>query len=241
MKKQPNVSVILPCFNETAVFDASVKLIVRTLSASRFSFELIFVDDGSSDGTRKLIKQACRTHPHCRYVIHEKNKGRGAAVTTGILHSNAPIVGYMDIDCEVSPLYIPSFVQMIKKREADIVVGKRIYRTTLFSLVREALSVGYRIIARVFLQTGGIDTESGYKFFDKKKFLPVLSSIVNQGWFWDTECVALSQKKGLRVVETPVLFVRRNDKHSSVRIIPDTLEYLKNVWTFYRRIRKNII
>jgi len=234
MKKQPNVSVILPCFNETAVFDASVKLIVRTLSASRFSFELIFVDDGSSDGTRKLIKQACRTHPHCRYVIHEKNKGRGAAVTTGILHSNAPIVGYMDIDCEVSPLYIPSFVQMIKKREADIVVGKRIYRTTLFSLVREALSVGYRIIARVFLQTGGIDTESGYKFFDKKKFLPVLSSIANQGWFWDTECVVRSLRKGICVQEIPVLFLRRTDKKSTVRLFRDTYLYLIAMFRFLR-------
>jgi len=238
MKKRPDLTLVLPCYNEEQVFKNSVSLIIQTLQTSRFSFEILFVDDGSTDKTREMIRAVCRRYIFCRFFFNAANMGRGAAVSTGIRKAKGAMVGYIDIDCEVSPVYISSMVGLIQKDKADVVVGKRMYRSSLTSFVREVLSIGYRCIADILLGTDGIDTESGYKFFDKKKFLPVLSSIQNTGWFWDTESIVLSQKKGLRVVEMPVLFLRRDDKHSSVRIIPDTLEYLKNVWTFYRRIRK---
>ena len=235
MNTKPDVTVILPCYNEDAVFTGSLRDIIQTLSLSRFSFEIIFVDDGSGDLTRERIKRVCRADKRCRYVFHPQNLGRGAAVSSGMREARADIVGYMDIDCEVSPLYIPSFVQILKEGRADIVVGRRVYRTTFSSIIREILSVGYQKITSTFLGTDGVDTESGYKFFNKKAFLPVCSEIRNNGWFWDTESIILSLKKGLSVREEPVLFLRRFDKQSSVRLIPDTLLYLKNVWELYWR------
>ncbi len=237
MKSAIDCSLVLPCFNEATHFQSSVVHILSSLSLSRYRYEVIFVDDGSSDATRKMIQSVCKKYSQCRYVFHTKNQGRGAAITTGMFQSKASIVGYMDIDCEVSPLYVPSCVQILKTGKADVVVGKRIYRTSLFSIVREILSVGYRIFAGYLLDTGGIDTESGYKFFNKKTFQPVLSSIRDTGWFWDTESVVLAKKRGLRIVEMPVLFLRRLDKHSSVHLVKDTWAYIKNVWSFYRRIR----
>lgn len=234
MKKQLDLSLILPCYNEHDVFEESVSFIVEALERTPWSFEIIFVDDGSSDATRKMITSICKKNPHCRFVFHKENLGRGAAVSTGILQSKAPIVGYIDIDCEVSPLYIPSFVQVIKNQEADIVIGKRIYRTNLFSIVREVLSVGYRMIVSHLLGTDRIDTESGYKFFHKKKFLPVLSSIQNTGWFWDTECVVRSLRSGLRIKEIPVLFLRRSDKKSTVRLFHDTCSYVLAIFRFLK-------
>lgn len=226
MKHSIDFSLILPCFNEAAHFRESVAQILSSLSVSRYRWEVIFVDDGSTDSTRKLITAVCRKNRQCRYVFHPENLGRGAAVTTGMHNAHGTIVGYIDIDCEVSPLYIPSFVEMIIAKKADVVVGKRIYQTSVSSLVRWILSVGYRSVAGLFLATDGIDTESGYKFFRKKTFLPVLATIRNQGWFWDTESIVRSKRFGLRIREIPVLFIRRSDKKSSVRIVRDTAVYI---------------
>jgi hypothetical protein len=155
--------------------------------------------------------------------------GRGAAVTTGIRAAKASIAGYIDIDCEVSPIYIPICVQYIKNGLSDVVVGKRIYRTSLRSILREVLSTGYRIAVDTLLGTHGIDTESGYKFFHIKSFLPVLSDIHNKQWFWDTESIVASLRYGLRVHEMPVLFLRRPEKKSSVRLVHDTVAYIQAI------------
>ena len=234
IKKHIDITLILPCFNEISVFDESVRLIFQTLLPSNFTYEFLFVDDGSSDGTRTLIEKVCKKEKLCRFIFHDKNRGRGAAVMTGIHQARGSIVGYMDIDCEVSPIYIPNCIQLIQEHQADIVVGKRIYRTSFSSIFREVLSVGYRWIANQLLKTGGIDTESGYKFFNKKKFLPVMKTIQNRHWFWDTESIVRSLRRGLRVREVPVLFNRREDKQSSVRIVRDTYLYFIELFRFVR-------
>lgn len=238
MKKRPDFTLVLPCYNEEPVFSDSVRLIIQTLQMCILSFEILFVDDGSTDKTKEMIKAVCKRFPFCIFFFHATNKGRGAAVSTGIRKARGEIVGYMDIDCEVSPLYIPSFVTIVKEHKADVVVGKRIYRTTFTSIIREVLSVGYRMMVRSILDTGGIDTESGYKFFNKKAFLPVLQKIRNQNWFWDTESIVLARRAGLRIREEPVLFLRKAEKKSSVRLIPDTLSYVKNIWEFSLRMGK---
>jgi len=232
MKKHLDFSLILPCFNEETHFPGSVAQILTTLSRLRYRYEVIFVDDGSTDKTQEMIRTVCKKNRHCRFFFHTKNQGRGQAVTTGIRSAKASIAGYMDIDCEVSPLYIPLFVDAIKQKKADVAVGRRIYQTGFSTLLRWILSVGYRHLADFILATRGIDTESGYKFFNKKRFLPVLQRIQSTGWFWDTESIVLSMRKKLHVMEIPVLFIRRNDKPSSVRIVRDTVSYLISLIRF---------
>lgn len=145
-------------------------------------------------------------------------------------------MGYIDIDCEVSPIYIPDIVDQIVTRKADFVIGKRIYRTNISSLLREVLSVGYRILVSSILDTRDFDTESGYKFFRKSKILPLLSKIVDRHWFWDTEIVVYAIRAKITIIEVPVLFIRRFDKKSSVRIFHDVLDYCVNLWSLRRRI-----
>ncbi len=239
MAKRIDYTLILPCYNEASHFRESVSEIFSVLTLSRYTFEILFIDDGSSDGTRSLIRAFCRRHPECRFLFHETNQGRGAAVMTGIRAATADIVGYMDIDCEVSPIYVPSCIRVVKEHVAEVVVGKRIYRTRPSSIIREILSQGYRFLADRMLDTGGVDTESGYKFFDKRAFLPVLPTITNRGWFWDTQSIVQSRRMGLKVSEVPVLFLRRQEKPSSVHIIRDTLEYIAALISYRTELDAN--
>ena len=81
------------------------------------------------------------------------------------------------------------------------------------------------------------DTEAGYKFFNRKKILPILEKTKDKHWFFDTEIVARSYWSGLKIKEIPVLFIRRNDKASTVRLIPDTYAYLKALWNFKKSLQ----
>ncbi len=231
-QKSPDLSLILPCFNEAGLFSESVARIMETLDASRLSYEIIFVDDVSRDTTQALIREYCEKYPFMHAVYHKKNCGRGKTVMDGIQAARGTVAGFIDIDCEVSPVYIPSIVPIILKGQADVVIGRRYYRTSPRAVVREVLSRGYQWLSHKMIGTNGMDTETGYKFFRRKKILPILSLTRQKGWFWDTEIMVYARRAGLTIMEVPVLFLRRFDKVSSVNIVRDTLDYMVQLVKF---------
>jgi len=237
--KPPDFSLILPCYNEGQIFNKNVEWILDTLKRSRFSFEIIFVDDKSQDKTKQLIQKVCATKPKfCRAIYHSQNLGRGTAVKDGIISAKGKVAGYIDIDCEVSPVYIPEAVDKILKKQADVVVGRRIYKLTPSSILRAIMTVGYKKLSSFILPTDNIDTESGYKFFNRKKILPILKLTNHPHWFWDTQIIVFSKLGGLKITEIPVLFLKNPNKKSTIRILKDVPDYLVNLWRFYWKLKK---
>lgn len=235
MNSPVTLSLILPCYNEGSILTDNIRTIISTLNLMNHPFEVIFVDDYSRDGTQKTVQKICNTIPQCQAIFHLVNQGRGAAVMDGIRMARGLVVGFIDVDCEVSPVYIPEMVDTIIQHKADMVIGKRIYRTTISSLPRELLSVGYRWLATALLHTNGFDTESGYKFFSRKKICKIMPLLHEKGWFWDTEVTVRAIQHKFRILEVSVLFRRRFDKHSSVHILRDTWDYLIHMIHFMRQ------
>lgn len=226
-------SLILPCYQEAEIFDDSVKRIIKTLDGTDYTWELIFIDDGSQDETPKLIKKAIKKYQRraLRAFFHPKNQGRGKTVRDGFFMAEGKIVGFIDIDLEVGEWYLPKFIQTIEEG-AEMAVAWRIYDFNLFSLSRWVSSKGYVVLRKLVLGLPFQDTEAGYKFFKRSKVLPLIKKTCCPGWFWDTEIMALAYKYKLRVKEIPVAFVRRPDKTSTVKLIPDTIKYVKDLITF---------
>lgn len=231
-----DLSLIIACYNEEQLLWESVARITSILGDSVFSYELIFVDDKSSDGTRESISSLVQKNKNFRAIYHERNQGRGKTVRDGMAVARGNVVGFIDIDLEVSPVYIPSFVRMILDGKADVVTGLRVYREGLSSLHRSILSRGYSWLVRTTLGIPLRDTETGYKFFDRKKILPIVKKTHNNGWFWDTEVMTLAYYRGLKIREEPVLFIRRFDKKSSVRLLRDSIDYLLNLLAFRKTL-----
>ncbi len=234
--KRIDLALIIACYNEEQLLKESIDRITSVLDDSVFSYELIFVDDKSSDGTREIIASLVKKNKNFRAIYHDTNQGRGKAVRDGMAASKGNVVGFIDVDLEVSPVYIPSFVRIIVGGKADIVTGLRVYREVLSSLHRAILSRGYSWLVRSLLWVSLWGTGTGYKFFNRKKILPILKKTKNNGWFWDTEMMTLAYYRGLKICEEPVLFVRRFDKKSSVRLVRDTIDYLWNLLAFRRRL-----
>jgi len=220
---KPMISLIVPCYREEGHLRASYERVTEILDSSRYPYEIIFVDDVSPDRTRDVIAEIVAGDPRTRAIYHEKNTGRGGAVKTGVDASRGEIVGFVDIDLEVDACYIPSMALEIE-RGADVAYGYRFYNLRYDTAFRWITTKGYVRLTALLLGQPPRDTESGYKFFRKSRILPVLARCKNQHWFWDTEIITRAALAGLVIHSRPVLFVRRNDKASTVKLVSDTRE-----------------
>jgi dolichyl-phosphate beta-glucosyltransferase len=236
----PLLSLVLACYNEAEHLERSFAEIRDTLEQSRFSFEILFVDDVSRDRTREIIASLVAAHPQLalRTILHERNLGRGASVSDGFRAARGEIAGYIDVDLEVHSRYIPSLVRTIE-RGADVATLRRIYAFQVRSLDRYAMSRGYSFLVRRMLAVELRDTETGYKFFRRERALPLLDEIEDGGWFWDTEFMVRAVRRGLRVVEVPGAYIRRGDKTSTVRGVRDSLRYFARLVRFRRKLQSS--
>lgn len=230
---EPKLSLILPCYNEAEHFQISAQKIYAVLKKSRLVFEIIFVEDNSGDETRRLLQEFIGDAKDSRLkvIYHDQNTGRGKTVCDGIAAAQGKVVGFMDIDCEISPDYIPLFVKKIEANH-DIVCARRIYQVSASSVVRALVSKVYSLLVRVLLHTSLSDTEAGFKFFKRDKIMPIVALSSDPGWFWDTEIMILSERAGLRILFLPVLFKRRTDKTSTVHLFKDSWDYFQKLISF---------
>ncbi len=227
------VSLVLPCYNEIEHIETSLSKIMRSMSFcfSADSYEIILVDDGSSDGTREWLK--VQRLPNVRIHFNDANLGRGGAVKKGIELSRGTVVGFMDIDCEVSEAYLPRFAQAIASG-ADLAVGFRIYRVSLnpYVLLRHFLSLGYKKLVQAAMKTSVADSEVGYKFLSRRFADYIVANSKFDDWFWDTETCLLADLSGLKIIEIVVAFCRNPSKTSTVHLFRDSLRYLMALRTY---------
>ena len=233
-----DVSIILACYNEGLTLRASVDRIIGVLKKTKKSWEIIFVEDKSVDGTVETVKKLANEIKNSKVIFHKKNMGRGKSVTDGIKAARGNICGYLDVDLEVSESYILLFVDEIEKGN-DMVVGRRFYEGGLKSFTRYLASKAYALMVNLLLKIPISDTEAGYKFFNRAKILPVLDRIRDNHWFWDTEICARSYWSDLTISEIPVLFVRRTDKKSTVKLFSDSWDYLLKILNFRKEVPRS--
>jgi len=222
------VSIILPCYNEGSTFETSVGKIISVLKKIKKSWEIIFIEDKSTDKTKIAVEKLVKQILNSKAIIHTKNQGRGKSVADGIKTAKGGICGFLDVDLEVAPDYIPLFIREIENG-ADMTIGRRFYERGMKSIARYLASKIYSSLVKTFLKIPIEDTEAGYKFFNRSKILPILSQVHDKHWFWDTEICARAYWSGLKISEIPILFERRTDKKSTVRMIPDTINYIRNL------------
>ena len=232
--RKADISLVLACFNEGPTLRNSLQKIVDVLESTKCRYEIIAIDDASTDSTYAILKKFGQGNKKVSSYKNSENIGRGGTVILGIKKSQGEIAGFIDVDLEVSPVYIPQFIRAVEKG-ADLAVATRIYKESFSSINRWILSKGYSLLIRKILGLKIKDTEAGYKFFNRKKILPILNQVKDKKWFFDTEIIALAVRKKMKITEIPVLFLRRDDKKSTVRIIPDTWSYLKALLEFRYR------
>jgi glycosyltransferase AglD len=237
--KKIDLSLIIACYNEGPSLPESVRQVIETLDNTPWSYELIFVDDCSQDGTRQLIDEMLMKYAdrNVTKLFHACNTGRGRTVSDGFRLARGSVVGYIDIDLEVPAHYIPIQVKAIKNG-ADVATAHRIYKVQPRLWLRFFLSRGYVWLMQQMLDVPLQDTEAGYKFFSYASLMHILNQVVDEHWFWDTEIMVRSYLAGYTIKEIPCLFIKRYDKQSTVHVLRDTVDYFVKLWHFRRVVKQ---
>jgi glycosyltransferase involved in cell wall biosynthesis len=231
VSNEVDFSLIIACYRDAPHLFANTMALDRFLGATRFRYEIIFVEDCSGDGTadevRRCVQSLRSKGVAVEALFHSANTGRGRAVTDGIRMARGTVACYIDIDLEHMLDGILPMMCRIQDGLADVMVGRRVIANPWAKPLRVLASWVYRGIVHSAVDLPVSDTEAGLKLFHRAKILPVLDETENPGWFWDTEIVHRAARRGLRVGEHRILFNEDRNKKSTVRIIPDTWAYLK--------------
>jgi glycosyltransferase involved in cell wall biosynthesis len=231
-----DLSLVIACYKDAPHLRANVRILERYLAATRLAYEFILVEDGSMDETlaevRLTAAELAQQGVPVRVIEHERNQGRGAAVQDGFLAASGTVVGFIDIDLEHSHDALLSMYLRIASGECDGVVAKRLYESTKVNPLRLVMSVTYKRLVRLVTDLPVRDTEAGLKLFRRAAILPVLPSVEDRRWFWDTEVVARAADAGLVLADHPIIFTRNAGKQSTVRVVRDSVEYLVRLASF---------
>ena len=229
-----NFSLVIGCYNEERVLEKSVKKIIDVFEITDIKYEIIFVDDKSTDNTVGIIKEILKGHIDWQLIEHGKNLGRGKTVADGIRASRFPIVGFIDLDLSTSPGYLPRLIYEVKNG-VDIATALSVYKLKPRTLFRWIFSKGYNFLVRHLLECDLSDTETGCKVFNRARMLPLLETVRNPHWFWDTEIMLRSRLAGHRIKEVPSVFIREG-LSTTVRVFKDTKDYMVNLIRFRREL-----
>jgi dolichyl-phosphate beta-glucosyltransferase len=220
----PYLSVIIPAFNEEANFQrGTLQTITDFLSTQHFTWELLLVNDGSSDATSDLLHRFAKAHPHT-FVIDNPHQGKAATIITGSMKAAGEIILFSDMD-QATPiseltLLLPKFSQGF-----DIVIGSRANRQGA-PLFRQILAFGMVALRTLLLRLPYRDTQCGFKAFTKaasKRIFSLMTTVhplqtitgpaVNPGF--DVELLYIGRKLGYRIAEVPVIWHHQDTKRVS--------------------------
>ena len=209
----PVLDIAIPMYNEERVLEQSVHELHAYLRANiPFATRITIVDNASDDGTRLIGMRLATALDDVRFV-HIRSKGRGRALRSAWLASDARIVAYMDVDLSTRLDALHALVAPILSGRSDIAIGSRLApgaRVTR-SHSRELISRGYNLLLRAVLHTRFRDAQCGFKAMRAQVARDLVPLVRDQGWFFDTELLVLAQRDGMRIEEVPVEWVEDPD------------------------------
>jgi glycosyltransferase involved in cell wall biosynthesis len=199
------LSVIIPVYNE---FE-SIKVILERVQEQKLAHEIVVVDDGSKDGTRDVLKEL-DGKGGVRVILHEHNKGKGAAVRTGMSAAVGDVLLIQDADLEYDPRDYPTLLKPINEGVADVVYGSRFLgasrRVAMFwhMIANQLLTFMTNILYNTILT----DMETGYKVFRRE----ILDGMVlhANSFDFEPEFTAKILKRNFRIFEVPITFNPRD-------------------------------
>ncbi|MBW1873446.1 MAG: glycosyltransferase family 2 protein [Deltaproteobacteria bacterium] len=200
----------MPVYNEEATINEIVDKVLAVVLSNDLAKELIIVDDFSSDGSWAALQELAAQHQEITLVRHQKNRGKGAAIRTGLGHVSGDVIVIQDADLEYDPADYPKLLKPIEDGLADVVYGSRFMGETrrVFRLTHAVANRFLTFMSNVVTGLNLTDMETCYKMF--KADLVAGVELTAERFGIEPELTALFAKNGVRVYEVPISYAGRS-------------------------------
>lgn len=201
------VSIIMPVFNGEKYIERSIHAVSRFLEHYGFSFEVIVVDDGSTDETKSCAEKAASSCDNVRIVGYNENRGKGAAFLYGYRHSRGDVIILFDSDLDIPPPQIPLLLAVMKRTGTDIVVTNKWHPLSriVASPPRKLLSRSFNVLVKLITGLSLDDTQTGAKAIKRYVLDTIVPKMFAKRYVFDVELLLLAVKHGYKIAEVPSL------------------------------------
>jgi glycosyltransferase involved in cell wall biosynthesis len=210
------VSVIIPVYNEEATIITLLEK-VNDQVVDTFEFEIIVIDDGSTDETVKLLKE--KPNLFSKLIERQKNGGKGAAVLSGLREATGDYILFQDADLEYDPADYTKLLKPVKLFSADVVMGSRLIASPITRVSYFWHKVGNRVITlmfNIFNNTTFTDIYSCYLLYKRDLVEP--TKLKSMGWEQQAEILSVVVKSAKSVFEVPINYYGRSyDEGKKIR------------------------
>jgi dolichyl-phosphate beta-glucosyltransferase len=226
----PELSIVIPCFNEEQRLPRTIELIEQYLARVETPYELILVDDGSTDGTREIMDVAAERNPSVRLEALPQNRGKGRALAEGVAAARGAQVLVTDADLS-TPIDEIEKLRAELSKGAGVAIASRALRGSRVEISQPAYRVlmgkAFNLLVQAVLLPGIWDTQCGFKLFRADVAHQVFAGLTTDGFGYDPEVLYRAKKRGVRIAEVPVVW--RNSAPTKVSPIKSSIDMFKHV------------
>lgn len=213
-QSMPLISVIMPAYNEGKKIRENLIEAISTFKTLGNPFELILVNDGSTDDTAAEVHKVELMHPEVRLITYTKNGGKGNALKEGWKYAHGDLITFIDADLELHPKQLKVFLDVMEDKHVDIVIGSKRHPESIinYPIKRRVMSRCYNLLIRGLFQCNLTDTQPGLKLFKRGVLIREFPKVFVKRYAFDLELLLNSLKDGYTIAEAPISinFVREN-------------------------------
>lgn len=212
-----SLSVVVPAYNEESRISRAIHAVHGYLTTHGANFEIIVVDDGSTDRTTEIVSNLQRIFASVKLVRLGHNFGKGRAVSKGMLRAEGAFILFTDADQSTSIDQLPHLLVAMQEWGCQVAIGSRSASGAILirrqAWYREALGKAFGCLMRAILVRGMKDSQCGFKCFTREAARQIFLEVTCQNALFDMEVLLLAARRGYRVAEVPVCWIHDPDSH----------------------------
>jgi dolichyl-phosphate beta-glucosyltransferase len=220
--QRPYLSVIIPAKDEEKRLPGTLERVLEYLGRQPYTYEVVVVDDGSTDDTRGVVERFAATDPAVRLLSYEVNRGKGYAVRRGMLDAQGDYLLMCDADLS-TPIEEVETLFAALDEGAAIAIGSRAMTGSHLVVrqppLRELIGRCFNLAVRFLAVPGIHDTQCGFKLFTRAAARDIFAHLTVDHWCFDVEALLVARKMEYRVAEVPVTWV--NEANTKVNVLRD--------------------